>query len=125
MTFLRPLSGCRADWEAPSAGDCAAGLAAKCPFPYPGGVDACLACTRAHLSGCTPKQRNVYCDTNGTGLHADPASLCGENGAGQFMYGTFCNLPFTWTRFLPVSRSYHARTVMHHLFWAMTAAMLC
>lgn len=70
-----------ADWESPTATDCAAGLASKCPFPFEN-VDECLACTRAHNEEqCSPKQRNIYCDTNGTGLPkgTQPATLCGEN----------------------------------------------
>jgi hypothetical protein len=70
-----------ADWESPTATDCTAGLASKCPFPFEN-VDECLACTRAHNEEqCSPKQRNIYCDTNGTGLPngTQPATLCGEN----------------------------------------------
>lgn len=67
-----------ADWEAPPSGDgCAETLRSACPWPFTGGVVDCLACTRAHAEGdCNPKQRNVYCDTNGTGVptHTDPAS---------------------------------------------------
>ena len=70
-----------ADWESPTKTQCAADLAAKCPFPYES-VDDCLTCTRAHNEQeCSPKQRNIYCDTNGTGLPkgTQAATLCGEN----------------------------------------------
>ena len=69
-----------ADWESPATTNCSGNLAVNCPFPFESTVD-CLACTRAHANGCTPKQRNVFCDTNGTGLPkgTQPATLCGEN----------------------------------------------
>ena len=70
-----------ADWESPTKTNCANDLALKCSFPFES-IDDCLACTRDRVeSECSPKQRHLYCETNGTGLPkgTQPATLCGEN----------------------------------------------
>ena len=56
-------------------------LKSSCPTPFEGGDAACLACTRdCSASVCDPKQRQLYCSTNGTDVSANnPATLCGEN----------------------------------------------
>eukprot|EP01049_Picozoa_sp_SAG25_P010688 SAG25_NODE_1196_length_3645_cov_2.730476_5_plen_238_part_00 len=73
-----------AHWEAPATGNCATNLKAECVFPFEGGFEQCLACTREHSGSCSPKQRQTYCDTNGTGLTSQAATLCGENKDGDY-----------------------------------------